>query len=642
MKKSFIYTTLLSLSCVFLITPCLIASINNIQSVSAIDFTSDVIDELELLESFNNPSGSQTLRLLNWEDYIYENDPENGYEADDLVDQFIDYVKENYPQFSNVSVVYSTTDTNETMLNELSTGKASYDLICPSDYAIQRLMRQDSLVKIQPYMEALGLTNYSTYGSNKMIEALGNISSVNEVSGETEYLGDYAVGYMWGTLGIIFNPEYDLYSDIDPLEMIEDMADYSALWDDKYYGGISIKDSMRDTYFVGLAEVYKEELLEQLELFESGEIDADTYNSNLSEILNRCDDDTIELVKEELLELKQNIFGLEVDSGKQDIVVGTIGINLAWSGDSVYSMDSADEYNETIGAEYEYGLCYSVPYTGANIWFDGWCMPKDDTRSEAQFFLSLLFLDFISDPINASQNTDYIGYTSFIGGDDVLDLMKDWYDIRTDYIYYYDEDEDEYYDVYYYDDEDEAVVVWYEDFHEEGEGLDIDKDLYYEDLDGNEYKLYDEDGNVATYNDYLVIDEEWEVVDLSYFFNDTLTEYENDVDTIFYSDCYLPFTNSDGTQNKSVGRQFFCQFPDEDTINRCVIMQDFGDQNDAIRIMWEDFKANDIQAWIIILFVVEMVLIIGLILFIVIRKHITHKLRKTRRNQSAQTNLNNS
>ena len=630
MKKYLAFAPFLLLTCTFSLS-FKSGFLTSIEGVNATDGT--LFDEIQYLEDFQNPQGSQTLRLLNWEDYIYLNDEENGYTSEDLVVQFENYVKENYPQFSEVSVVYSTTDTNETMLNELATGKAHYDLICPSDYGIQRLMRENSLVKIKPRMEALGLDNYSKYGSKRMTSALNEISAINDVTGEMEYLGEYTVGYMWGTLGIIFNPEYDLYSEIDPYEMIYDMSDYSNLWSDKYYGGISLKDSIRDTYFVGLAETYKEELLEQLELYQSSQIDADTYNENISEILNRCDDETLNLVKEELLNLKNNIFGLEVDSGKQDIVTGTIGINLAWSGDSVYSMDLADEYNENQGYEPEVGLCYSVPYTGANIWFDGWCMPKDDTRSQAQEYLALLFLDFISDPVNASQNTDYIGYTSFIGGDAILDLMKDWYDIRTDYIYYYDEENDEYYDVYYYDENDEQTYVWYEDFHQEGQDLlDYDPLLYYEDEEG-EHEYLTEEGKQATYNDFLVIDPEWEVVDLSYFFNDTLEEYENNVDTIFYSDCYLPFEYN-GEENICVGRQFFCQFPDEETINRCVIMADFGDQNDAVRIMWEDFKANDIQPWVIVLFVIEIVLLVGFILFLIIRNNISHHLRKARRKQN--------
>lgn len=569
--------------------------------------------------------GSQTLRLLNWEDYIYLNDEESGYYEPDMVEQFEEYARSL--GYTNVDVVYSTTDTVETMLNELETGKAHYDLICPSDYGIQKLMANDMLVDLKELMDGYQLTTYDTYVSHTIQQYLDNLTATSKSNGETLKLSDYAYGYMWGTLGLLFNPEYDLYkkNDISPEKVITDMMDYSILWNNEYNGSISLKDSIRDTYFVGLAEAKKQTLISHLNDFEAGLISADEYNGLLSNLLNDATPDTIALVKEKLIEVKKNIFGLEVDSGKQDIVKGTIGINLAWSGDSVYSMDLADEYNEEVGNEVEYGICYSVPYTGANIWFDGWCMPKD-TRSEAQQHLACLFIDFISSPENAAKNTSYIGYTPFIAGDEVLDLMRDWYDIRTDLIYYYDEegeyenDDDRYLSLYYIDPiSEEEVEVWYDDVHEkeDNDSLYDDVIIYYYDNEENICEL-DNEGEVATYNSYLVMDfNEYEEVNLSYFFNDTLFEYENDVDTIFYSDCYLPFTyideNGNEVQNRCVGRQFFTQFPAEDTINRCVMMRDFGEYNDAVRIMWEDFKANIIEPWVFIVFgVITGIILLGL------------------------------
>ena len=88
----------------------------------------------------NETTDVTTIRVLNWEDYIYEQDVEEGYEDIDLVDQFVDYIQETYPTFGEVKVIYETTDTNETMFNEIQTGKSTYDLICPSDYMIQKLI----------------------------------------------------------------------------------------------------------------------------------------------------------------------------------------------------------------------------------------------------------------------------------------------------------------------------------------------------------------------------------------------------------------------------------------------------------------------------------------------------------------------
>lgn len=599
-------------------------------------------------------SGSQTLRILNWEDYIYKYDPANGYEDMDMVEQFENYVRENYPDLQDVNVIYSTTDTNETMITKLETGGSHYDLVCPSDYGIQKLIAKDMVEPIKPKMEALGLENYYKYASPKMREYLSKIEATNEVTGEIGVVDDYSVGYMWGTLGIIFNPEYDLFR-VNEETAIEEMADWSALWNENYHGSISIKDSMRDTYFTGLVETYKDELITALNKYKDGEYDAEEYNAIISEILNRCEPEQAEAVKKTLDELKKNIFGLEVDSGKQDIVTGKVGVNLAWSGDAVYSMALYDELNP----DSEYGLLYSVPYTGANIFFDGWVMPKDSSRSSAQEKLALLFLDFISNPDQAAQNMNYIGYTSFIGGDTMLDLVKDWYDVRTETLYYItEEDGEEVYNSIFYDDPENSsnTEVWYEDYHKEEDNDSnyddvklywITDDTYYTyyspdegesmpipDEEKNYLTLEDDDAVEATYNNYLLIDPEWEEVDLSYFFNGTLDEYEDTLDTMFYSDYYLPFTNEDGSSNISVGSSFFTQYPNEDTMTRCVVMKDFGKNNDTIRKMWEDFKSNTLEPWIIVVFVVEVGLIAFGIIFVVVNKARNKKMRRLRREEA--------
>ncbi|MEA5061142.1 MAG: extracellular solute-binding protein [Erysipelotrichaceae bacterium] len=598
--------------------------------------------------------GSQTLRLLNWEDYIYKNDPDNGYDAPDMVEQFQDWVKANYPEFQDVSVVYSTTDTNETMLTKVETGGSHYDLICPSDYGIQKLIAKDMLVKIKPLMEEEGLVNYAHHASPKLLNYLNNIESTNQETNEVGIVSDYAIGYMWGTLGIIFNPEYDLFS-VGPETAIEEMSNWSGLWNSHYHGSISIKDSMRDTYFVGLAETYKNELLDALDKLSNGEIDATAYNAILTDILNRCSPDQISAVKATLEELKKNIFGLEVDSGKQDIVTGKVGANLAWSGDAVYSMNLADETNDS-----EYGLCYSIPFTGANIWFDGWVMPKDETRSPAQQKLALLFLDFISNPANAAQNMNYIGYTSFIAGDSMLDLVKGWYDARTESLYYVTEDEngESVNNSIFYDDplDSKNTEVWYGAYHQEENNNPsydnvklywINDDTYYtyySPSEGEPTSIPEEKKNYfkvtinesevdATYNNYLLVDPSWEVVDLSYFFNGTLENYQDSIDTVFYSTCYLPFTNEDGSHNIAVGRQFFCQYPDASTITRCVVMKDFGVNNDNIRKMWEDFKSNALEPWVVIVFTVEVGLLVGALIIVTVKNVKNKKMRRLRRQQ---------
>ena len=136
----------------------------------------------------------------------------------------------------------------------------------------------------------------------------------------------------------------------------------------------------------------------------------------LSKIFNRCDDATIEKVEKALKEaMGSTVYGLEVDEGKDDIVRGVYHANLAWSGDSVYSMDSAEEGSEKI-------LNYSLPTEGSNVWFDGWCMPKGANKELAEEFVN-----YICMPEVAANCMDAVGYTSPIVGDAMWDLVNEWY-----------------------------------------------------------------------------------------------------------------------------------------------------------------------------------------------------------------------
>ena len=369
-------------------------------------------------------SGSHTLRILNLEDYIYINDPESGYDEEDLVTQFEEYANELFG-YDDVHVVYDTSDTNESEYNDLLTGRINYDLVCTSDYMLQKFVREDLVVPL----DKEALENYNTYASKTIKQRLDEIEVVK--GEKTVKLEDYAVGYMWGTLGLLLSPEFN---DLDFDTSISDAQSWDILWNEDYKNTASIKNSMRDTYAVALMHGYDEELEELKELHnrEEDPISDELYNESLSIIFNRTDEDTRKMVKDELNTLKGNIFGMEVDSGKQDIVTGKIGLNLAWSGDAVYSMSQAED-PELVSNPFE--LYYSIPENGSNIWFDGWAIPKNDKRSEETFDLAMAFLDFLSDPEIASKNMDYTGYTSFIGGDDILDLVRDWYDVRTDEIY---------------------------------------------------------------------------------------------------------------------------------------------------------------------------------------------------------------
>lgn len=363
------------------------------------------------------------LKVLNSEDYIYKHDAEKGFNNPDLTKQFEDYM---LSKGQKVKVVYDTFDTMENMFNTLKTGKTQYDLVCASEYMVQKLYKQEEPL-IQP-LDFNKIPNYKNYESPFIKKELESIKLGDKT------LNDFSVCYMWGTLGIIYNPKFEIYKSRELTEKIfNDIKSYNILWDSNYKKTISIKDSMRDTYAIGLIHKYQDELNkaskeDRQKIFDRGGEDDPDYIKHINEI------------KDEILKLRENIFGFEVDSGKEDIVTGKIGIDTAWSGDAVYSINQSQK-------EQNINLYYSLPDEGANLWFDCWSMQKDANQE-----LSYEFLNFICDPKNAIQNMDYIGYTSSIASDETFNYFNDLYrnnaenvdPVPYDLSYFFSKDETEF------------------------------------------------------------------------------------------------------------------------------------------------------------------------------------------------------
>ncbi len=515
------------------------------------------------------------LNVYNSADYILEDSYEENAEGKKelvpgLVSQFEDYCKEEYGV--NVQVNYSTFDTNENMLSELKTGKANYDLVCPSDYVVQKMIREDM---IEPFDEG-STPNYDKYVSRYVLSKINSI----EINGKSNIVGNYIRGYMWGTLGILYNDNYFALQSrgITSEEMDEDMKSWDSLWDEKYRNLLSIKDSVRDTYALGIFHTYNDDFelngekyqgLSTLKnLHDEKKLSDEEYNEKVTEIFNLCDDTTLKRVGEQLVELKSKAFGFEVDSGKTDMVKGDkFAINLAWSGDAAYAMDLADEYSEsgTIeGEEVEDAksgtdLKYVLPETGANIWFDGWVMPKGANKLWAS-----RFVDFLSMPEKAAANMEYIGYTPVIAGDSILELIQSWYDER------YDEETEE---------------MDYDSIDEDDEGF----------------------------------SEEYFTKDIRYFFKDTLEEKDLDEDGVFILSL------------DSKNKQFDTQYPAEEELPHLAVMADFGEQNASMLLMWESVKNTSLPIWSYFLILAAFLIIIGLFIFSYVKKAAVRKRRTERK-----------
>lgn len=572
-----------------------------------------------------------TLSIYNSEDYIA-----NG--EDDSLDVVAAF-KEKVLQEDNadIEIAYSTFDTNEIMLSNLQTGAQNYDLICTSDYMVEKMMANNLVVPFKTGEERKALyshnydawaeDNYLTYSSPFFDKLYGDITV--KMNGKEEPINDYMRGYMWGTLGIMYNPEFSVYRDrgLTPEDVKKDMSSYSSLWNDAYQGTFQIKDSMRDSYAIALLEAYSEEFNTLLDRYEKGEITAEKYNKDINIIFNNIshvdefNDLMKELGKEEhesssaiidrveraLSSLKDNSYGLEVDSGKTDIQTGNrTGINLAWSGDAVYAIDSAEEFGTH--------LYYSIPRIGANIWLDGWVIPTTVQNQE----YAQKFIDFISDPEIAAANMDYIGYTSTIAGDSILAQTRAWYDTRMPIFYAYDEENDD----FVYDEDDNLVLnKEYTSLSEEefnslfrtGKGT----------IGGKEY---------ASWEDYSEQNDlGWTAVDLDYFFQGSLTDYQDGVDTIFYTDEYEEY-EVDG-KTITAGRSFYAQYPPSDIVDTLMVMEDYGNNNEYVLKMWESVKSGSVPVTIVVILVIEGILLATILAYFLTKNGIAKSLRKKRRQE---------
>ena len=126
--------------------------------------------------------------------------------------------------------------------------------------------------------------------------------------------------------------------------------------------------------------------------------------------------------KKELEKARTNLYGLETDEAKMDMIMGRIDASYQWSGDAVFILDEAEAADENLKLE------YSIPSSASNIWFDGWVMMKDSKQTEA----AMAFVNFLSMPKNVVRNMYYIGYTSCLASEEVYNYVCDTYSAEED------------------------------------------------------------------------------------------------------------------------------------------------------------------------------------------------------------------
>ena len=332
------------------------------------------------------------LKVYNWADYIDES----------LLAEFEEWYYEQTGE--EVEVVYQLFDINEIMLAKIERGKEDFDVACPSEYIIERMLKNDLLL---PINKDFGSTpNY-----------LGNVSPYiqevfNKIDGGGKNANDYAVGYMWGTTGFLYNTKHVTR---------EEASTWSSLWNAKFDKKLLIKDAFRDVYSPLLIYANQERV-------KSGEV-------TLDELMHDATDESIAVVEALLKQAKPYVAGWEADFGKEIMTKEKAWLNLSWSGDAVWAIEEA----EAVGVE----LDYVVPDEGSIVWFDGWVIPKYAKNTKAAAY----FINFMCMPENAIRNMDEIGYVSVIGTPDVMEYMSEsaveaGVEHTTDLTYFFGEEAD--------------------------------------------------------------------------------------------------------------------------------------------------------------------------------------------------------
>ena len=311
------------------------------------------------------------LKVYNWSDYIDEA----------LIGEFEQWYEEQTGE--PVKVVYQTFDINETMLSKIEKGHEDYDVVCPSDYIIERMLRSDLALPIN--MDFGETPNYIEGSlSPYLTKCLKDLKTGDKDASK------YAVAYMWGTTGFIYNTKF-----VDP----EDLRTWDALRNPKFADKIFVKDAARDIYSQIIIYLKHDEIA-------AGKV-------TMEELLAVPNQENVDLVEKYLMQIKGQVAGYEADFGKDQMTQERGWISLNWSGDACWAIEEA--------AEVGVNLDYIVPDEGATVWFDGWVIPKYAKNTKAASY----FINFMCKPENAIRNAEEIGYVSACGTPEILEHFRD-------------------------------------------------------------------------------------------------------------------------------------------------------------------------------------------------------------------------
>ena len=254
--------------------------------------------------------GAQALNVYAWAEEI----PQSVFDA--------------FTEETGIVVNVDNFDSNETMISKLAAGNSGYDVVEPSQYAVQQLVGQDLIEPLD----------------KSRIEGIDNIA---ETFADPSYDPglEYSVPWVWGTTGLMYNSE---------CTGGEEITSWKSLFDPKWDGKINMLDNMLAAYIAGL----------QVNGF-----DADS-----------TDEQEIAQATDSLIEQKQLLAGYNSTNYGELVANGDVCISEAWGGTSTAKIV---EDNENVH--------YVIPEEGGSLWVDGLAIAKGAPNEEAAYeFINFL------------------------------------------------------------------------------------------------------------------------------------------------------------------------------------------------------------------------------------------------------------
>lgn len=259
----------------------------------------------------SNEGENGNVYVYNWGEYL---DPET-----------LDMFEEE----TGIHVIYDEFDTNESMYPKVAAGSSAYDVICPSDYMVQKMIENDLLQEL----------NFDHIPNAKK-----NIGAqYYEQANDFDPGNKYCVPYCWGTVGILYNTKM-----VD-----EPITSWNDLWNEKYKDNILMQDSVRDAFMVALKlKGYSMNTLNETELQEAKDI---------------------------LIAQKPLVQAYVIDQVRDKMIGNEAAIGVIYSGEAIFTQRENPD------------LEYVIPKEGTNVWIDGWVIPKNAPNKEnAEKFIDFM------------------------------------------------------------------------------------------------------------------------------------------------------------------------------------------------------------------------------------------------------------